>query len=381
MEKVGCACALQSSFLVLLWLLHLHKVCPIGPEIKKWPPFKAQPSNSHQFTCFPSSQQKARALWQGLCSIFPHWGVKVQEVQTSSSPTVQQCSLKPELAHDFTPLMDAAIWSIISHKSSELCLASAMQKAMQSSPEKGHRLAPTSRGKVLPPPLGPSHTGPVRPDSLENFNLLHWVLLLPLKSFITLELGSLMHLTCFTGKSMSSLLQPHSLKCFKVTWILQKSLVNPMLSYFRMLTWSPAPVADTTVSFLNETLNLNESENLGRKWETPVMFTFAGSGHWGMHLVIGKKVISAPATVQKGLEMPRGPRLPLMLSIMHSADAMDDCLQACFFFPYCATFTRGLILANLHRAVVTAIKTQSVQLPHSHQEPQALVPTSYRVHT
>lgn len=112
--------------------------------------------------------------------------------------------LKPELTHYFTPLMDVGIWSVISHKSSELYLESPVQKAMQSSPGKGHRLASTSREKVLPPPLRPSHTGPVRPDSLENFNLLYWVLLLPLKSFIILELGSLMHLTRFRGKSMSS---------------------------------------------------------------------------------------------------------------------------------------------------------------------------------
>lgn len=98
-----------------------------------------------------------------------------------------------------------------------------------------------------------------------------------------------------------------------------------------------------------------------------------------MHWPTGTQVIPAPAAVQKGQEMPRGPRLPLMLSIMHSADAMDDCLQA-FSFPHCATFTHGLGLANLHRAVVTAIQSQGVQLPRSHHEPQTWVPTSCRVH-
>lgn len=98
-----------------------------------------------------------------------------------------------------------------------------------------------------------------------------------------------------------------------------------------------------------------------------------------MHWATGKQVISAPAAVQKELEMPRGPRLLLMLSIMHSADARDDCLQA-FFFSYSATFMHGFTLANLHRAVVTAIQRQGVQLPRSYHEPQTLVPTSYRVH-
>lgn len=168
-----------------------------------------------------------------------------------------------------------------------------------------------------------------------------------------------MHLTHFRGKSMPSLLQPQPFKSFRGTWILQKPLVNPMLSYFRMLTWSPAPVANTTVSFLNKTLNLKRSENLGRKWETPVVFTFGGFGHWGMHWVIGKQVLSAPATVQEGLEMPREARLPLMLSIMHSADAMDDCLQAFFFFFF--------LQCNLHTWFDFGKSPQSSG--HSHQDP------------
>lgn len=93
-------------------------------------PSKPNFSNRHQFTPIPSSQQKARALWQGLCSVFPHWGVNVQEVQTSSSATLQQCSLKPELTPYFTPLMDAAACSVISTKAvGSLYLASAMQSS------------------------------------------------------------------------------------------------------------------------------------------------------------------------------------------------------------------------------------------------------------
>lgn len=93
----------------------------------------------------------------------------MQEVQTSSSPTLQQRSLKPELTH-FTPLTDVTICSVISHKSSELYLASAMPKTTQSNPGKGHRLAPTSRGKVLLPIL---ETFPHRP----LFVLNHWKIL------------------------------------------------------------------------------------------------------------------------------------------------------------------------------------------------------------
>lgn len=103
-----------------------------------------------------------------------------------------------------------------------------------------------------------------------------------------------------------------------------------------MLTWSPAPEAGTTVSFLNETLSLKESENLGRKWET----------QWcSLLVVLDTEVLDTQAlgpwqaghlsscSRAEGLEMPGGPRAPLMLSLMHSTDAMDDCLQAFSFFP------------------------------------------------
>lgn len=80
---------------------------------------------------------------------------------------------------------------------------------------------------------------------------------------------------------------------------------------------------------------------------------------------MGKQVISAPAAVQKELEMPRGPRLLLMLSIMHSADARDDCLQA--FFSPTLQLSRMVLLWQ--------ISTEQWSQPSSDRVFSYLVPT------
>lgn len=80
--------------------------------------------------------------------------------------------------------------------------------------------------------------------------------------------------------------------------------------------------------------------------------------------------------------MPLGHQQTSDLSSRSSAEGAGDAkrTQTTSDAQYRATFMHGFTLANLHRAVVTAMQYQGVQLPRSHHEPQTLVPTSYRVH-
>lgn len=155
-----------------------YKITPKKPTFKRSP--------THTYLQFPA-QSKGSTTGIVLSMFFP---IDVQackkckhplrlELRTaargglptpSSSPVLQQCSPKPELPCYFTTFTNDATRSVISHKSSELCCASAMREATQSSPVKGHGLAPTPKAKVLPVLATFPQTLPEPPNSPENFN-------------------------------------------------------------------------------------------------------------------------------------------------------------------------------------------------------------------
>lgn len=67
-----------------------------------------------------------------------------------------------------------------------------------------------------------------------------------------------------------------------------------------------------------------------------MLFTFTGVGPQGTHWPTRNRAISGLTVVQKGLEMPRGPRPPLMPGMMHTAEARGDFLQTSPPTPQCA---------------------------------------------
>lgn len=165
MGKVGCACALQSSFLVLLSLLHHHRGCTIGLEIKKWP-LKTQLFKQAPIHTYPQFPAKSKGSMTGIMLSFST--LRCERARSANILLSHPAAVLTETWADslFHTSHGCCCLLCYFHKSSGLSL-SGICNAVK--PRDSHRFAPTSRGKSSPHPWDLLTQAPVHPDSLEIF--------------------------------------------------------------------------------------------------------------------------------------------------------------------------------------------------------------------